>query len=117
MAIWTLTAGPPDLAMGVWLHDNLPQVSILEMVPLALQKRVEEADVWPWLIGERARHQSPQPASAEPTGPCQECSPGVECKSCGGPLRQTVLYLKTYTSGCLHSREIAVSDFIITALS
>ena len=50
MAIWTLTTSPPDLAIGIWLDDSIPQVSISGMVPLALQKRAEEADVWARLL-------------------------------------------------------------------
>ena len=50
MAIWTLTTGPPDLGVGLWLDDNVAKVSIVDMVKLALQKRVKEADVWACLV-------------------------------------------------------------------
>ena len=73
IAIWTLTTGPPDLGAGVGLDDNIPEVSIPGMVPLALQKRAEEVDVWAWLI--------------------------LGGKSCGGEqseLRQAVQYWKMY---------------------
>ena len=71
--IWTLTAGPPDLGAGLGLDDNTAKVSIVNMVKLALQKRVEEADVWPCLT--------------------------VWCKSCSGEqseIRQAALYWKMY---------------------
>ena len=67
MAIWTLTAGPPDLGLGLWLDDNVAKVSIVGMVKLALQKRAEEADVWPRLL--------------------------IWGKSCGRVLRQAALNL------------------------
>ena len=73
MAIWTLTTGPPDLAIGLWLDDNIAKVSIVGMIPLALQKRAEEADVWTCLI--------------------------IGGKSCGGEqsgLRQAALYREMY---------------------
>ena len=41
MAIWTLTTGPPDLGAGLGLDDNTAKVSIVDMVKLALQKRVK----------------------------------------------------------------------------
>ena len=50
MAIWTLVTGPPDLGVGLGLDDNVAKVSIAGMIPLALQKRAEEADVWACLI-------------------------------------------------------------------
>ena len=50
MAIWTLTAAPPDLSVGMGFDDDVPQVSIPGMIPLALQKRAEEADVWARLL-------------------------------------------------------------------
>ena len=73
MAIWTLTAGPPNLGVGLGFDDNVAEVSIVGMIPLALQKRAEEADVWPCLI--------------------------VGGKSCGGEqseLRQPALYREPY---------------------
>ena len=68
MAIWTLTAGPPDLGVGLWLDDNVAKVSIVGMIPLALQKWAEEADDWACLL--------------------------IWGKGCGGVLRQDALYLK-----------------------
>ena len=73
MAIWALCAGPPDLDVGLGLDDNVAKVSIVGMIPLALQKWAEEADVWACLL--------------------------IRAKSCGGiqsELRQTALYLKLY---------------------
>ena len=61
-------AGPPDFDVGLGLDDSIPQVRIPGMVPLALQKGAEKADVWPCLT--------------------------VEDKSCGGEqpeLRQAAL--------------------------
>ena len=75
MAIWTLVTGPPDLGVRVWLDDSIPKVSIPGMVPLALQKQAEKADVWPCLV--------------------------VGGKSCGGEqsvLRQAALYWETYAN-------------------
>ena len=73
MTIWTLTTGPPDLDVGLGLDDNVAKVSIAGMMPLALQKRAEEADVWTCLI--------------------------VGSKSCGGEqseFRQAALYWEMY---------------------
>ena len=50
MAIWTLGTGPPDLDVGMRFDDSVAKVSIVRMVPLALQKRAEEADVWARLL-------------------------------------------------------------------
>ena len=50
MAIWTLVTDPPDFDVGLGLDDSIPKVSIPGMVPLALQKRAEEADVWALLL-------------------------------------------------------------------
>ena len=75
MAIWTLTTGPPDLGGGLGFDVNGAQVSIAGMIPLALQKRAEEADVWPCLI--------------------------VGAKSCGGEqakVRQAALYWEMYAN-------------------
>ena len=72
MTIWTLTAGPPDLGVGVGSDDNIPKVIIPGMVPLALQKWAEEANVWACLLNGG--------------------------KSCGGALWQAALYLKMYST-------------------
>ena len=69
MAIWTLIAGPPDLGVDLGLDDNVAKVSIVGMVPLALQKWAEEANVWALLL--------------------------IRGKSCGGVSRQAALNLKT----------------------
>ena len=74
MAIWTLTAGPPDLGVGVRFDNDVAKVNIAEMVPLALQKWAEEANVWALLL--------------------------IWSKSCGGEIliRQAALHLKMYST-------------------
>ena len=46
MSIRTLIADPVDLASGLRLDEDIPKVSILFKIPLALQQRAEQADVW-----------------------------------------------------------------------
>ena len=41
---------PPDLGVGLGFDDIVTKVSVVGMIPLALQKRAEEADVWACLI-------------------------------------------------------------------
>ena len=50
MPIWTIVAYPVHFAIAMWLDDNAAKVSILVMVPLALQLRPQLADVWPNLL-------------------------------------------------------------------
>ena len=46
VAIWTLVTRPPDLGVGLGLDDIVTKVSVVGMIPLALQKHAKEADVW-----------------------------------------------------------------------
>ena len=46
MPIRTLVADPVDFASGLRLDEDVDEVSILFMVPLALQQWAEQADVW-----------------------------------------------------------------------
>ena len=46
MPIRTLVAGPVNLATSPRSDQNVAEGSIMFMIPLALQQRAEEADVW-----------------------------------------------------------------------
>ena len=46
MPIRTLVANPVNFAATARGDEGVAEVSILFMIPLALQQRAEEADVW-----------------------------------------------------------------------
>ena len=50
MPIWTLSADPMHSAAAFRLDDNAAQVSISDLVPLALQLRSQLTDVWSILL-------------------------------------------------------------------
>ena len=43
--MWALITPPPNLDCSVRLDEDVPKMSILGMIPLALQHRAEQADV------------------------------------------------------------------------
>ena len=46
MAVWALVASPPHLPVAVRPDKDVAKMSILGMIPLALQHWAEQADVW-----------------------------------------------------------------------
>ena len=44
--MWALVTPPPHFLPTVTLDEDVAKMSILGMVPLALQHRAEQADVW-----------------------------------------------------------------------
>ena len=49
-SFWALVTDPGDLLVTLRLDDNAAKVSVLVMVPLALQVGAEKADVWAALL-------------------------------------------------------------------
>ena len=50
MAIRALVTAPPHLSVSVWLDEDLPKMSVLGMIPLALQHWADQADIWALLL-------------------------------------------------------------------